>query len=460
MKANDPFRKEVDMNPEKNERNGLTTSNKLLSPADRELLEKPAEDIAEALEDWQAQDRVFFLSQLDKERFADVFYLFPKEVKSSILSTMTQPEMVDLLDELASDELVDTLQEMPANVVTGLLKYIPNDRRQITNRLLKYPEESVGSLMSVDFVKVRPGTRRSEVRKKLLTINIDPEHLVEIYVVDEARKLLGVIPLGDLVQDDDEDITKHIKKDIVTVHATEDQEVAGSLFGKYHRLVLPVVDSEERMVGIITADDIFEVMSDEFFEDFTRVQGITDQEEEDYLDTPVASFFKNRIIWLLVLMVSASITGMVISHFEAVLAANVLLTAFIPMLMDSSGNAGSQSSSTVIRALSLEEVDPSNTAAVLWKEFRIGLVCGVVMAVVNFFRLILFTSTTVPVALAVSLTLIGCITIAKVIGGILPLLATRLSQDPAVMAGPLLTTIADTLTLILFFTICKALLGI
>lgn len=440
---------------------GPTTSSKrLLSEEDRELLNKPAEDIAEVLEDWDPQDRVFFLNLLDKEKFADVFYLCSKEMKSSILATMSQPKTVDLLDELASDELVDTLQEMPANVVTGLLKYIPGDRRQVTNRLLKYPEESVGSLMSVDYVKVRPGARRSEVRNKLLTVNVDPEHLVEIYVVDEARKLLGTIPLGDLVQDDDEDIDKHIKRDFVTVRATEDQEVAGDLFGKYHRLVLPVVDSEDRMVGIITADDIFDVLSDEFFEDFTRVQGITDQEEEDYLDTPVFSFFKNRIVWLLILMVSASITGMVISHFEEVLAANVLLTAFIPMLMDSSGNAGSQSSSTVIRALSLEEVDPAHTMGVLWKEFRIGIVCGLVMAIVNFLRLIIFTSTAVPVALAVSLTLIACITIAKVIGGVLPLLAVKISQDPAVMAGPLLTTIADTLTLILFFTICKAFLGI
>lgn len=424
------------------------------------LLDKPAEDIAEIIQDWEPKERVLFLNRLDKERFADVFYFSDPEVKESILSTMTDPQMVELLDELASDELVDTLQEMPANVVTGLLRKIDPDRRQVTNRLLNYPEESVGSLMSVDYCKVREGAKRSEIRRKIIEGNYDAEHLLEIYIVNEARRLIGVLPLGDLVQDDEEDVSDLIRTDIVTVEAKQDQELAANLFGKYHRMVLPVVDSEARLVGIITADDIFEVMEDEFYEDFSLVQGVSSNEEENYLDTPVSFFFKSRIVWLLILMISATLTGLVISSFEAVLASNVILTAFIPMLMDSSGNAGSQSSSTVIRALSLDEVTDKDSLQVFWKELRIGLTCGVTLALVNFARMFFFTKAGLMVAVTVSLTLVAAIVIAKIIGGLLPLLATKLHQDPAVMAGPLLTTVADTVTLLVYFTVAKAILGL
>lgn len=424
------------------------------------LLDKPAEDIAEIIQDWEPKERVLFLNRLDKERFADVFYFSDPEVKESILSTMTDPQMVELLDELASDELVDTLQEMPANVVTGLLRKIDPDRRQVTNRLLNYPEESVGSLMSVDYCKVREGAKRSEIRRKIKEGNYDAEHLLEIYIVNEARRLIGVLPLGDLVQDDEEDVTDLIRTDIVTVEAKQDQELAANLFGKYHRMVLPVVDSEARLVGIITADDIFEVMEDEFYEDFSLVQGISSNEEDNYLDTPVSFFFKSRIVWLLILMISATLTGLVISSFEAVLASNVILTAFIPMLMDSSGNAGSQSSSTVIRALSLDEVTDKDSLQVFWKELRIGLTCGVTLALVNFARMFFFTKAGLMVAVTVSLTLVAAIVIAKIIGGLLPLLATKLHQDPAVMAGPLLTTVADTVTLLVYFSVAKAILGL
>lgn len=424
------------------------------------LLDKPAEDIAEIIQDWEPKERVLFLNRLDKERFADVFYFSDPEVKESILSTMTDPQMVELLDELASDELVDTLQEMPANVVTGLLRKIDPDRRQVTNRLLNYPEESVGSLMSVDYCKVREGAKRSEIRRKIKEGNYDAEHLLEIYIVNEARRLIGVLPLGDLVQDDEEDVTDLIRTDIVTVEAKQDQELAANLFGKYHRMVLPVVDSEARLVGIITADDIFEVMEDEFYEDFSLVQGISSNEEDNYLDTPVSFFFRSRIVWLLILMISATLTGLVISSFEAVLASNVILTAFIPMLMDSSGNAGSQSSSTVIRALSLDEVTDKDSLQVFWKELRIGLTCGVTLALVNFARMFFFTKAGLMVAVTVSLTLVAAIVIAKIIGGLLPLLATKLHQDPAVMAGPLLTTVADTVTLLVYFSVAKAILGL
>ncbi len=424
------------------------------------LKNKPSEDIAEIIEDWEPQKRVIFLQTLNKEEFADVFYFSDQEVKESILSTLKQPEMIELLEELASEELVDTLQELPANVVNGLLAKIEPERRKEINALLKYPEESVGSLMSVDFVKVKEGWGRSKIREKLLHADVDAEHLSEIYIVDDSRKLTGVLPLGDFVQAEREDVSELIKTDFVTVEARDDQETAAQKFSKYHRIILPVVDGEKRMVGVITADDIYEVIEDELYEDMSSMHGVSAQGEEEYLDTPVEYFYRSRITWLLFLMISAIFTGMVMSRYEHVLAANVALAAFIPMLMDSSGNAGSQASTTVIRAVTLGEIDGHSIFEVMWKELRIGLMCGATMALVNFVRMKIFTGASLVMSITVSLTLIAAITIAKVIGGMLPIIAAKIKQDPAVMAGPLLTTIADTITLFIFFHIQQIIMGL
>lgn len=427
----------------------------------KELANKPNEDIAFIINDWEPTKKALFLRTLPKEMFADIFYLLDDDVRLSVLQTLTQPEVMDLIDEMASDELVDTLQELPANVVTALLNKIDPERRDVINRLLNYPPESVGSLMTVEYLAVKEGATRSQIQEKLSQSDADSEHLLEIYVMSPTRELVGEIALGDFARWSKEDVRPLIHTDLVTVTATDDQEVAARDFRKYHRVILPVVDSENRLLGVVTADDIFEVIEDELFEDMGRQQGLSyPQDHEPYLETPVKNFFKARIVWLMVLMISATLTGMVVAHYEALLAANVVLASFIPMLMDSAGNAGEQASTTVIRAVTLEEVSPHSFAQVAFKEMRIGLCCGLVLALVNFCRLYFFTATSFHIALVVSVTLIFTLTVAKMIGGILPLFAVTLKQDPAVMAGPLLTTIADTVTLLLFFEFSSLMLGL
>lgn len=427
----------------------------------KELANKPNEDIAFIINDWEPTKKALFLRTLPKEMFADIFYLLDDDVRLSVLQTLTQPEVMDLIDEMASDELVDTLQELPANVVTALLNKIDPQRRDVINRLLNYPPESVGSLMTVEYLAVKEGATRSQIQEKLSQSDADSEHLLEIYVMSPTRELVGEIALGDFARWSKEDVRPLIHTDLVTVTATDDQEIAARDFRKYHRVILPVVDSENRLLGVVTADDIFEVIEDELFEDMGRQQGLSyPQDHEPYLETPVKNFFKARIVWLMVLMISATLTGMVVAHYEALLAANVVLASFIPMLMDSAGNAGEQASTTVIRAVTLEEVGPQSFAQVAFKEMRIGLCCGLVLALVNFCRLYFFTATSFHIALVVSVTLIFTLTVAKMIGGILPLFAVTLKQDPAVMAGPLLTTIADTVTLLLFFEFSSLMLGL
>lgn len=427
----------------------------------KELAKRPNEDIAFIIKDWDATNQALFLRTLSKETLADVFYLLDDDDRLSVMKSLTQPEIMDLIDELASDELVDTLQEMPANIVSALLAKIEPERRSILNRLLNYPAESVGSLMNVEFLAIKEGASRSEVQKKLDESDADSEHLLEIYVMSPTRKLVGSIALADFTRWHKEDISSLIHPDFVTVAATDDQEVAAKAFRKYHKVILPVVDSENRLLGIVTADDIFEVIEDELFEDMGRQQGLSyPQDHEPYLETPVKTFFKSRIVWLMVLMISATLTGMVVSHYESLLATNVILASFIPMLMDSAGNAGEQASTTVIRAVTLEEVGPKSFLEVAFKEMRIGLSCGVVLSLVNFARLYFFTDTPLKIIVVVSVTLIFTLTVAKMIGGILPLFAVLVKQDPAVMAGPLLTTIADTITLLLFFEFSSVLLGL
>lgn len=427
----------------------------------KELANKPNEDIAFIINDWEPTKKALFLRTLPKEMFADIFYLLDDDVRLSVLQTLTQPEVMDLIDEMASDELVDTLQELPANVVTALLNKIDPQRRDVINRLLNYPPESVGSLMTVEYLAVKEGATRSQIQEKLSQSDADSEHLLEIYVMSPTRELVGEIALGDFARWSKEDVRPLIHTDLVTVTATDDQEIAARDFRKYHRVILPVVDSENRLLGVVTADDIFEVIEDELFEDMGRQQGLSyPQDHEPYLETPVKNFFKARIVWLMVLMISATLTGMVVAHYEALLAANVVLASFIPMLMDSAGNAGEQASTTVIRAVTLEEVNPHSFVQVAFKEMRIGLCCGLVLALVNFCRLYFFTATSFHIALVVSVTLIFTLTVAKMIGGILPLFAVTLKQDPAVMAGPLLTTIADTVTLLLFFEFSSLMLGL
>ncbi|WP_273478337.1 magnesium transporter [Ignavigranum ruoffiae] len=409
-------------------------------------------DIAQYFEEMDIDEQALAASLLDKATLAEVFAEFDTEKKYEIISQMTQPEMTNLLLELDSDDLVDAMQELPSNIVTKMLQVIEPNRRQQINKLLNYPQESVGSLMSVDFVVVHQGDDRASILRKIRQSNAGYEHLTAVYVLDQTRKLIGYIYLADLIRLEDDNIEDVINYDIISVQTLTDQEEAANLINRYHFLALPVTDLEGRLVGIITADDILDIIADEIHEDYSLMQGVQ-VSNLDYLNQTPWQLAKQRVFWLLFLMVSATFTGNIIQAYDKVLSASVILAAYIPMLMDSGGNSGSQSSTVVIRALALDEITVHDFFKVMVKEAGVGLIVGAIIAVVNYFRIILFDGTNPFIAMTVSATLLCTIVISKLIGGLLPLLAKLAKQDPAVMASPLITTIVDAVALIIYFTI-------
>lgn len=421
-------------------------------------------DQATWLEKVEISERAQIINLMTKDELAEVFRLLSPEAREELLDALSDPEITELIQLQESDDLVDTLQEMPANLVIKLLRHIPQERRNAINKLLKYSEESVGSLMSIDFVTGKAQQTKTDLLESIKKSAGGHEHLSQIYIMDDERHLQGFIHLADLVKWEGEDIEELIHYSVLAVHTQDDQEVASNLFMKYQLLSLPVVDSENRLVGILTADDIFEVISDEIHEDYLLQSGVSKSEPEEasktYLERTIWSLSKERITWLLFLMISATFTAYVIQRYEAVLATHVVLAAYIPMLMDSGGNSGTQSSTLITRALSLEEIDETDAWQVVFKELKIGTFVGLVLAVVNFLRVALMDDVTLAVALTVSLTLIIVVVLSKVVGGVLPMIAEKFNQDPAVMAGPLITTVVDTFALIVYFQIATALLGI
>ena len=419
-------------------------------------------DIAVWLEEISATERAQIINLMTKDELAEVFRLMSPESRQELLEALSDPDVAELVRLQESDDLVDVLQEMPANLVIKLLDYVPNMRRETINKLLNYPEESVGSLMSVDFVTAKDTSTKVQIIEKVQHSSGGPEHLNEIYIMDNERHLIGRVHLSELVKSSKDTIEDLIHYSVLAVQTNDDQEIASDLFLKYQLLSLPVVDSENRLVGILTADDIFEVISDEIHEDYMLLSGVTktDDPQKEYLNRSIWSLSRERISWLLVLMITATLTAYVIQRYEAVLATHVVLAAYIPMLMDSGGNSGTQSSTLITRALSIGELEASDLGAVIRREASIGLVTGIILGVVNMARTLIMDDITLQVAFTVSLTLVFVIILAKVVGGILPLFAEKVNQDPAVMAGPLITTIVDTLALILYFQIATVLLGI
>ena len=419
-------------------------------------------DKAEWLEKVAVTERAQIINLMTKDELAEVFRLLSPEAREELLRALTDPDIAELIQLQESDDLVDALQEMPANLVIKLLQYVPNERRELINKLLHYPEESVGSLMSVDFVTAKETNTKAEILNQIQQSSGGPEHLNQVYIMDKKRHLIGFVYLLDLVKSNNENITDFIQYSTLSVQTNDDQEIASDLFMKYQLMSLPVVDSENRLVGVLTADDIFEVISDEIHEDYTRLSGVAkdDDEKKTYLERSVWSLTRERVGWLLFLMVSATLTAYVIQRYEAVLATSVVLAAYIPMLMDSGGNSGTQSSTLITRSLSLNEITAERIWDVIWKETRIGLLTGSILAVVNFARIIIMDDVGLQVALTVSFTLIFVVVLSKVLGGILPMLAEKFNQDPAVMAGPMITTFVDTFALIIYFQIASLLLGL
>ena len=418
---------------------------------------RPA-DLAELLREVPEGQVPILFRLLRQDRAAEVFVEMDADSQERLIRQLSDTELKAVVDELAADDAADLVEDMPAPVVSRILRQAEPGARRAINELLRYPEDSAGSIMTVEYMALSPDMTAGASIAAIRATGADKETVDPCYVVDGTEKLLGSIALRDLIlSPEGELVGAHMEKDVPAVRPQTDQEAAAMLFRRYDLLSLPVTDEGGRLMGIITVDDILDVLQEEATEDMEKMAAITPS-EKPYMDTSPVSLWRHRIPWLLLLMVSATFTGMIITRFEHALAAYVALTAYIPMLMDTGGNCGSQSSTTVIRALSLGQVAFRDTGKVLWKELRVAVLCGVTMAAVNMAKLMLFDRVGLLVAAVVCLTLLVVTLVAKTVGCLLPIAAKRLGADPAVMASPFLTTIVDALALLVYFRFATLLL--
>ena len=424
-------------------------------------------DIAQVLGEMGENRLPLLFRLLPKELAAETFIEMDPEEQELLIRGFSDAELKEVVDELYMDDAVDLIEEMPANVVRRILRSADPDMRRTINELLKYPEDSAGSIMTTEYVSLRPDMTAEEAIKRIRRGAVDKETIYTCYVTDTSRKLVGYVTLKALLlAEDDTQITDIMGTDIISVTTTDDQEEVANVFSKYDMAALPVVDKESRLVGIVTVDDAIDVMEEETTEDIEKMAAITPT-DRPYLKLSPFEIWKSRIPWLMLLMVSATFTGLIISSFESSLARWVALTAFIPMLMDTGGNTGSQASVTVIRALSIGDLEFSDFFRVVWKELRVAVLCAVTLAVVNFLKIQLVdvwlmgnNAITVTVNLVVCVTLAFTIVCAKLVGCTLPLVAKKIGFDPAVMASPFITTIVDALSLLIYFQVARLLLGL
>jgi len=405
---------------------------------------------------------------LPKEQAAETFVEMEPEAQQLLIQGFSDNELREVLDELYVDDAADLVEEMPANVVRRILTQADPEMRSSINQILRYPENSAGALMTMEYVSLRPDMTVEESILRIRRQGVDKETIYTCYVLSKDRTLLGIVTVKDLLlaESDDTEIQEIMTENVISVTTQDDQEEVAKMFSKYNFLALPVVDTEKRMVGIVTFDDAMDVMEEEATEDMEIMAAMTPS-EKSYLKSTPFDLYKHRIPWLMLLMVSATFTGMIISSFESALALLPALTAFIPMLMDTGGNCGSQSSVTVIRALSLDELELSDVFTVLWKEVRTAVLCGVTLAALCFLKVLLIDrllmgneSISLSVDLVICLALGVTVVMAKMVGCTLPLLAKRLGFDPAVMASPFITTIVDALSLLVYFLFAKTILGL
>lgn len=426
-----------------------------------------AADIALLLEDLGEELMPLVFRLLPKEPAAEVFVELEADEQELLIRGFSNTELREVLDELYLDDAVDLVEEMPANVVKRILKHADPETRKGINDILKYPEDSAGSIMTTEFVDLKQDMTVADAFKRIRETGPDKETINIGYVIDEWRHLIGLVSIRTLLLTKEDAVIGDImEKNIISVKTLDDQEFVASSLSKYDFLALPVVDTENRLVGIVTVDDAIDVLQDEATEDIEKMAAIVPT-DKPYLKTSAFEMFKARIPWLLLLMISATFTGQIISRFENALAAVTILTAYIPMLMDTGGNAGSQSAVTVIRGISLNEIEFRDTFKVLWKEIEISVMCGIVLAAANFAKLMLVdrmlfhnAAVTPMVAAVVCCTLIVTVFTSKLVGAALPLLAEKVGWDPAVMASPLITTIVDAVSLIIYFSFATHLLHI
>ncbi len=417
-------------------------------------------DIAAMMEELDEEIQLKMFRILPKDMAADIFSYLPIEVEQQIITSISDREAGKIIDNLMADDATDLLEEMPANIVKRLLANASQETRRDINHLLRYPEDSAGSIMTVEFMDLKEGQTVRQAIDRIKKAAFDSETINICYVLDYQRRLKGTVALRYLLmKDPDEKIGDIMHENVISLHTLMDQEEVARQFQKYDFTAMPVVDNENRLVGIITVDDVVDILQEEATEDMEKMAAIVPS-DKPYLKTTVFETWKKRIPWLLLLMISATFTGKIIASFEDALSVYVVLTTFIPMLMDTGGNAGGQASVTVIRGLSLNEISFSDTAKVLWKEIRVAVLCGITLAAANFVKLMIVDRVTLPVAAVVCLTLVAAVFFAKIVGSMLPIAAKKLGFDPAVMASPFITTIVDALSLLIYFKIATLLLGI
>lgn len=426
-----------------------------LHPADASAI---FEDLFEEMTD--EKDLLILFRLLPKDLAAETFSFMNSDMQEQLMNFFSDKEMKEVLEQSFIDDTVDLIEEMPANVVKRILQNSNPQTRQEINQILKYPADSAGSIMTTEYISLRPTMTVDDAFTRIRRVGSNKETIYTCYVTLENRKLIGMVSVKDLLSSEYEDKIRDIMEtNLVYVETDTDKEEVAATASKYDFLAVPVVDKERRLVGIVTIDDVIDVIQDENTEDIEKMAAMLPS-EKPYLRTSVFTTWKQRIPWLLLLMISATFTGKIINSFQDALAANAALTAFIPMLMDTGGNSGSQASVTIIRGMSLDEIEFSDIFRIIWKELRVAILCGATLAVCNFVKLLIVDRVTMPVAMIVCLTLVITVIMAKFIGCTLPMLAKKAGFDPAVMASPFITTIVDALSLIVYFTIATRLFGV
>lgn len=425
-----------------------------------ELNELNEVDIAEFFGSLEPKQQLLVFRILSKDMSAEVFAYLEPDDQINIVNLITDRELSELVDELFLDDTVDFLEEVPANVVTRVLKAADKETRQLINRFLSYPENSAGSIMTIEMVQLHDYLTVEEAIENIRRTGIDKETIYTCYCIDKARHLVGTIDLSELIFNDGNTLLSDIMEEdasLISVNTHDDQEYVAEIVTKYDLLSVPVTDKENRLVGIVTIDDVIDVIEEEVTEDFEKMAAMTPSDDE-YLKTGVFKLAKNRIVWLLILMISGTFTGKIIEGYETLLAGFVALTASMPMLMGTGGNAGSQASTLIIRGLAVGEIEIKDYFKIVMKELRVAAVCGIVLGAANILRMYLFSEGSFEVFLVVSLAMFIAIVVAKLIGCSLPIFAKIVKLDPALMAGPMIATLVDIVTLVIYFALAKVFL--
>jgi magnesium transporter len=418
-----------------------------------------AVDISEAFEELDEKNAVRVFRLLSKDTAAEVFTYLDSDLQQNIIEAITDKEIGDIINELFLDDAVDFIDEMPANVVKRVLANATPSKRALINRFLQYPDDSVGSIMTIEYVDLKSGMTVADAFARIRSTGANKETIYTCYVTDSERKLSGVVSAKTLFLSEKESLIRDIMEpNVIFTRTYDDKEEVIDSFRKYGYLAIPVVDREDRLVGIVTYDDVFIAQEEETTEDFEKMAAMLPS-EDPYLKTSVLTMSKNRIIWLVLLNLSVFLTGVVVEKHEDIIAALPVLVTFMPLLMDTSGDAGSQSSTLIIRGMALGEIKMSDAFRVFFKELRVALICGGVLSIVNFARVVFFGSDA-AIALTVSLALYSSVILSKTTGAILPIIAKVIKLDPAVMAGPMLTTVVDAVSLTVYFNLALILIGI